>query len=90
MTLADLQRLADKEHFSLRVTYQPKGADVIGSWGITLKPLTGSVLSFRVPRKSDHIHYSAFSLRDAIEQVVLHHYEDFELRLSGRPSDILR
>ena len=85
MTIADLQRLADKEDFSLRLTYQPKGADETGAWDITLKPRSGSPLSFRVPRGSDHIHYFGFTLREAIDRVVLHHYEDFAVALPDRP-----
>lgn len=72
-----LLRLADREKFSVRLTYRPKVETAPGEWGLTIKPLSGSPLSFREPRKSDHIHYDGRTIRDAVEDALLHHYEHF-------------
>ena len=73
--LTMLQRLADREKFTLRLTYFPPS-----SWGVTVKPAKDSLIVFRVPRQSDHIHYHGPTMREALESVLLHHYEDFAIR----------
>ena len=85
--LTMLLRLADRERFSVRLTYRPKteshGEVAPSEWGLTIKPLSGSPLSFREPRRSDHIHYDGRTLRDAVEDALLHHYEHF-VAMGGR------